>query len=201
MNPDESEQYADLPPAKRRRLMLRSLLRSATTVTLLVVLYYALPLDQEIDAAATMALVLGLLAFAGILAWQIRAITRSGHPRLRAIEALSLAVPVLVLLFATYYFLLARNQADSFGQPLSRTAALYFTVTVLATVGFGDITAKTDTARIVVTVQMLADLVAVGLAAKLVVGAVQIGVQRRSTGTAGPNPDGIDLPSDSAEGA
>jgi voltage-gated potassium channel len=37
---------------------------------------------------------------------------------------------------------------------MTHTDALYFTVTVFATVGFGDITARTDTARLLVTVQI-----------------------------------------------
>jgi hypothetical protein len=43
------------------------------------------------------------------------------------------------------------------GRLLTRTDALYFTVTVFSTVGFGDITAKTETARLVVTGQSCPD--------------------------------------------
>ena len=46
--------------------------------------------------------------------------------------------------------------AASFTEPLTRADALYFTVTVFSTVGFGDITAKSETARVVLIVQMLA---------------------------------------------
>ncbi|MFJ5776245.1 potassium channel family protein [Streptomyces sp. NPDC093094] len=67
----------------------------------------------------------------------------------------------------------------STNEPLSHSDALYFTVTVFSTVGFGDITAKTEAARLVVTAQMLADLVIPGLAVKVVVGAVRRGRQRR----------------------
>jgi hypothetical protein len=59
---------------------------------------------------------------------------------------------------------------------LTRFDAVYFTVTVLATVGFGDIAAVTQTARILVTIQMLADLVLIGFVAKVLLGAAQ---QRR----------------------
>ena len=57
-----------------------------------------------------------------------------------------------------------RASAASFTQPLTRTDALYFTVTVFSTVGFGDITAKSEAARIVLIVQMLADLAALSAA-------------------------------------
>jgi len=46
--------------------------------------------------------------------------------------------------------------------PGVRGVEAYFTVTVFSTVGFGDITAKTEAARLVVTGQMIVDLVASG---------------------------------------
>ena len=56
-----------------------------------------------------------------------------------------------------------------------RTDSLYFTVTVFATVGFGDITATSQVARIVVIAQMILDLLVLGLVVKVFVGAVEIG--------------------------
>ncbi len=64
-------------------------------------------------------------------------------------ETLGLVLPLCLVLFASTYFLMDRASAASFSQPLTRTDTLYFTVTVFATVGFGDITAKSDAARIV----------------------------------------------------
>ena len=58
---------------------------------------------------------------------------------------------------------------------LTRTDSLYFTVTVFATVGFGDITATSQTARVVVIAQMLLDLLVLGLVVKVFLGAVEIG--------------------------
>jgi hypothetical protein len=62
---------------------------------------------------------------------------------------------------------------------MTRTGALYLTVTVFATVGFGDLTAKTEAARLVVTGQMITDLIILGLGARVIVGAVTRGRQRR----------------------
>lgn len=45
--------------------------------------------------------------------------------------------------------------------------------------GFGDVTAKTETARLVVTGQMIADLVILGLGIRIIVGAVTRGRQRQ----------------------
>jgi voltage-gated potassium channel len=89
------------------------------------------------------------------------------------------------LLFAAAYLLMADADAGAFSEPLSRTDALYFTITVFATVGFGDITPKTDLARVATMVQMLGDLLVVGLVLHLMVGAVQAGLQRRAAAQAG----------------
>jgi hypothetical protein len=59
--------------------------------------------------------------------------------------------------FAIVYVSMAHANPVSFSEQLSRTAGLYFTITVLSTVGFGDITARTDAARLIVSLQMLLD--------------------------------------------
>jgi voltage-gated potassium channel len=172
--------YVQLPPAKRRRLLLSASLRALATTTVLVVLYYALPLDRRSTAWTVTQLVLGLAVLAGIVAWQVRAIIGAEFPRARAVQALFVTVPFYVLTFAATYFLIAGSGPTNFSEPLSRTDALYFTVTVLSTVGFGDIAPKSEIARLVVTVQMIANLILIGLGLRTLLGAAQLGLQRRS---------------------
>jgi len=74
---------------------------------------------------------------------------------------------------------MARISASNFGEPLTHTDALYFTVTVFSTVGFGDITAKTEAARLVVTAQMITDLLVLGLGIRVILGAVTRSRQQR----------------------
>jgi len=184
-----------LPLAARRRLLVRTLLRALLTVVVLVVLYYNLPLDQELDATAVALLLAGLLALTGLISWQVRGILRSSYPALRAVSALSSAIPFFLLIFASAYFLMARAQAGSFTEPLTRTDALYFTVTVFATVGFGDIAPTTQLTRVVTMFQMIADLLVLGVLLRVVLGAVKLGQQRRSGGGAD---SGAEPPSGSA---
>ena len=56
---------------------------------------------------------------------------------------------------------------------------------MFSTVGFGDITPKTDLARVATMVQMLGDLLVVGLVLHLMLGAVKAGRQRRAAASAG----------------
>jgi voltage-gated potassium channel len=168
-----------------RRLVVRALLRASATATALVVLYFTLPLTGGIDRSAALLLVLGLLAFAGVVTWQVRSVLRSPNPGLRAIEALAAAIPLFLVLFAALYLHIADLDGAAFSEPLSRTDALYFTITVFSTVGFGDIAPRTDLARVVTMVQMLGDLVFVGLVLQVMVGAVKLGLRRRATASAG----------------
>ena len=87
------------------------MLRGLLVTTVLVTLYYLLPLDQPWDAATAVRLLIGLLVFAGVTAWQIRAITGSRYPAMRAFEALGLIVPFYLLLFASTYFVMERASA------------------------------------------------------------------------------------------
>ena len=165
----------------RRRLAALAIVRTGLTIALVIAIYFLLPLDRGSNAGAVAELALGVLALVAIIVWQIRRIVGSDHPISRAVEALALSVPLYVLLFATTYYLMARANRASFAGPLSRIDAMYFSSTIFTTVGFGDITAKTEAARLVVTVQMWLDLLFLGLVVRLVVNAVKFSQQRRAT--------------------
>jgi voltage-gated potassium channel len=162
------------------------MLRAAGSTTALVVIYYLLPLNRSSTTVAVIMLIIGLVALIALVTYQVRSITRSPFPLLRGVEALATSIPLFLLLFAATYVVLATISAGNFTQPLSRTDAIYFTVTVFATVGFGDITAKTEVARLVVTGQMITDLIVLGLGVRVLVSAVQRGRQRQPTGTVPP---------------
>ena len=60
---------------------------------------------------------------------------------------------------------------------------LCFALTVLATVGFGDITARTEAARLLVAGQMIIELIILGAGVRVIVGAITRGRQRRPRDT------------------
>ena len=172
--------------APRRRLLV-AMLRASLTSAVLVVLYYRLPFTGVVDASTFLILAAGLVLFGAVIAWQVRSILRSDYPGLRAIEALAAAIPLFLLLFAVTYVKLADATAGAFSEPLSRTDALYFTITVFATVGFGDIAPVTDAARITTMVQMVGDLLVVGLVLRVMLGAVRQGRERQAGAAGAPD--------------
>jgi hypothetical protein len=155
------------------------------TATVLVVLYLTLPLKLMNSAPVGVTLVIALLILLGVTIWQVRAIIRAAYPGVRAIEALAIIIPLFLLLFAASYYVSAQDNPANFNtHTLTRTDALYFTVTVFATVGFGDITATSQLTRRLVTLQMILDLLIVGLGIRVLLNAVERGRQRQE-----PDPD------------
>jgi Ion channel len=130
---------------------VRALLRAPGSTAVLVVIYYLLPLDHSARWLAVTMLVIGLALLIGLSPFRSARSFASPFPGLRALEALATSVPLFLLLFASTYVVMATISASNFSQPMTRTNGLYFTVTVFATVGFGDITAKTEAARLLVT--------------------------------------------------
>lgn len=171
-----------------RRRILAATARSVLTTVLMVVVYYRAPLAGAPTGRIALWLALGLLGLAVAVAVQARAITTSPTPRMRAIETIMVALPFLILLYASVYTLLSHTDPGSFSEVLSRTDALYYTMTVFSTVGFGDIVPTTDGTRIATMTQMITGLVAVGVVAKVLLRAVQRGVERAAP-TAGTNGD------------
>ena len=173
------KRYEELTRAGRHRVVAGVLLRAAAAVTLLVVGYYLAPLDRPLDTGTLIEFLLALAVVGAVIAWEVRNILISDVPRLRAVQTVAVGVPMLLLVFASVYVQIETSQPNSFSETLSRTDALYFTVTVFSTVGFGDIAPKSELARIVTMSQMLTGLIVLGLVAKVVFGAVQTAVARR----------------------
>jgi hypothetical protein len=163
--------------------MVSTGLRALGVSAALLAVYYLLPLDHLSTWLAATILVVGLVALIALIVFQVRSIIESRFPGLRAVEALATSLPLFLLLFSSTYVVTAAVSASNFGEKLTHTDALYFTVTVFTTVGFGDITAKSEGARLLVTSQMTADLVILGIGAKVILGAVTRGRQHNPART------------------
>jgi Ion channel len=183
-------------PSGRRRRVVLGVLRSLAASVVLVAVYYLVPLDHLVGVPLVVILVVGVAILLAVAAWQLRLVLRARYPGLRAGEALAITVPLFLLLFASVYFVMARASPASFSHPLTRTDSLYFTVTTFSTVGYGDITATSQTARLIVTAQMILDLLALGLGIRVFIGAVQIARKAQTAPAAAtPPPDQVAAPS------
>jgi|SRR5450631_859304 len=181
-----------LSRAQRRRLFWRVLSRSLASAFVLVALYYVAPIQDLQGVHLGVSLSVGLAILLVLIVVQVLAITRSRYPTVRAVEALALTAPLFLLMYATTYVVLAQDSAANFStHHLTRTDSLYFTLTVFSTVGFGDITATSQSARAFVMVQMVLDLAILGLGVQAFRSAVGEG-RRRSVAQDANQPESKD---------
>lgn len=162
--------------------MLFALARAVLVGVGLVVAYYLIPMDRPFTVHTLVGLAVGLSLVVGLLVVQTLKIARSAYPRVRAVEAITTVFSLFILLFASSYFLMEQH-TTAFNQALTRTDALYFTITTFATVGYGDVVPVTSEARILTMVQMLGDLLLVGVALRIILGAVRTGLSRGGRGS------------------
>ncbi len=180
--PDPAETVAlvrQVDKRTRRHLLLRMLGRIVVTTTALLAVYFLVPDSFANDAVRVVWFFVCLLGVLAAIGWQVNTITKADYPRLRAVEVVLTAIPLIVVMFGLSYVAIVQSNAASFNQPLDRLSTLYFTVTVLSTVGFGDIVPKTDPARLVVMIQMIVDLILIGFLIRMIFTATEVGIQHR----------------------
>jgi hypothetical protein len=156
------------------KVVWRGIVRIVAMVILVLAAYTVMPTgtDDWWWAAIPMT-VLGLAVFVAVFYRQLKKVAQADHPVLRAIEAIVFTLLLFLVLFASVAVQLEAQVSGSYSEPLDKVDAFYFAVTTLATVGYGDITPVTTTARLVVTLQMLGNLVLLGVAVRLVGRATQ----------------------------
>jgi voltage-gated potassium channel len=165
--PAKAVRLADLDRTQRRR----ALAASATIVVISWVLifgaFFVLPIGHESGLRQVLRIGAVVALIGATLAWQLRRIVYAELPELRAVEALGVVVALFLVFFSAVYLSLSHGNAATFSQPLDHVRAIYLTITIFSTVGFGDITPTTDGARILVSAQMLLDLAIIGIVVRL----------------------------------
>lgn len=177
-------QMPALPTSRREawKLALTVTLRLTVSIGLLLAAYYLIPTSSSEDNSDLPWLVLELVVFGVVVGIQVPAILRSKYPIMRAIEALAVTIALFLLIFARIYLSNSLGDPAAFTQQLDHTTALYFTVTVFTTVGFGDIVATTNSMKLLVTVQMLLNLVVIGLVIRLITSTAKRATEHRHQG-------------------
>ena len=150
--------------------------------------------DGRMVAPVLVALV-GAVVYLWISRRELKRITHSRFPTLVAAESLVLLAALFLGVFATIYVAISLFDRTAFTEPLDAFTSFYFALTVLATVGFGDITPVTTAARAVTMVQMALDLVFIAVLIRVVTSAARLGIARRSGGAAPSGPGKDSAPS------
>ncbi|WP_435877768.1 potassium channel family protein [Streptomyces kurssanovii] len=123
---------------------------------LMTVAYFLLPLEElgpERPAVSWTLFTLALVSIALLLLFQVRDVLTE-RPGTRPGVAIPLLMCLSVLVFSGAYHTLAKEPGEFTGLN-TRLDALYFTVVTLATVGYGDIHPRGQSARLVTVLQIL----------------------------------------------
>ncbi len=150
-----------------RRILLAVAARVLGVVAVTLLFYFLLPIEGHGAAVAgAVAACLGIALILTVFARQLARVSRSQRPVVAALEALALVFGLFVTLFALLYVSVSEGDPQAFTQGIDKVGGLYFTTTVLATVGFGDISPVSDLARVMVTSQMVLGMILIGTAFK-----------------------------------
>ncbi|WP_214324186.1 potassium channel family protein [Nonomuraea sediminis] len=145
--------------------------RAVRNVVLVVAVYYLLPLDVQQGPWAVGLRVLGVVVGIVLVAWGVWAATvreAAGEADQGIRLDLLIVVSVVgVVVFALADYFVAHWGNGEFVGLITRTDALYFAVSTLVTVGFGDVHAEGQIGRGLVMIQMVFNVVVLAAAFSL----------------------------------
>lgn len=174
-----------------KRVVITAVRVLVTAAIILVLLTPAPSLpDARIETQLTLLgyLLLWAIVFFLVFRWQVRRVSRAVHPQTSLVEALAVIFVLFVAVFAKTYHMLSLTNPTSFTEELDFFNSVYFSLTILATVGFGDITPVTTTARLLTMTQMVLDLILLGVAVRIVSGAAGRAIEgRRDSASSTPS--------------
>lgn len=147
----------------------------ATTLGTVVAGVIGFSVTPLVGAGSRLGAIVALAAVALIVPLtirRVRAVATSDHPVLDAVQAVVLLLTVLVFGFAGLFVVLD-HRGDQFAGLDTKIDAVYFTVTTLSTVGYGDVHAVGQAGRVAVTLQIVFNMAFLAVALRLVVHAAQ----------------------------
>ncbi|SDJ83127.1 Ion channel [Nocardioides sp. YR527] len=130
----------------------------------LLVAYYAFPLkwatDSVVAVGASLLVTVGALSLVGTVMIRELGSVRRGGPG-RSTRVLAMLLILLVMAASLTFFLLNEIRPDEISGLETRTDALYFTLSTMTTVGYGDVHAEGQLARALVCVMIVFNIVVV----------------------------------------
>jgi voltage-gated potassium channel len=136
----------------------------------LLAAYYAFPTEFAGATAAGVAVslaitVAGLALVAAIMVRELGAVRR-GDPG-RGVRMLAMMLVLLIVAASLTFFLVNQARPEEFVGLQTKTDALYFTLTTMSTVGFGDVHAEGQVARALVCILIVFNVVVVASLARI----------------------------------
>ncbi|MFR9779832.1 potassium channel family protein, partial [Micromonospora sp. MS34] len=151
--------------------------RAAAAIALLLVAYFAVPMEPDPNGLRLALRSLGTLVLVLVVAFLVTGQVRrqlaveqpTGDAEIRALLRLAVALIAGLLVFALADYVVANSRPGEFSGLRTRIDALYFALTTLTTVGYGDVHAQGQIARVVVCAQMVFSIGVIATGASIVV--------------------------------
>ncbi|MEH0841917.1 potassium channel family protein [Micromonospora sp. CPCC 205711] len=150
--------------------------RAAIGCLLLLLAYFLVPVEPDpngprlvLRSVGTLLLV---LTVAALVTGQVRrqlAAAPTGEAEARSLVRLTVALVAGVVTFALADYVVANTRPDQFANLDTRVDALYFALATLTTIGYGDVHAQGQIARVVVCAQMLFSIGVIATGASILV--------------------------------
>lgn len=174
----------DLSRGQQIKIFAGSIVRTVIGILLIVMITNVVPEWLDVSRLFPIVLVLvGGTVYILFFRRQIKKIGKARYPVVRATEAVILVVTLFLAIFTSAYVAISQADPSAFTEQLDTFTGFYFALTVLATVGFGDITPVSTLARSVAMMQMAGDLALIGVAVKVVGSAVRRAIETRDKAT------------------
>jgi len=162
-----------------RREAIETGVRMLIAAAVILAGYWLLPLDWfEGYGAPLVLLVVGMIGYLALVFRRMVHLAKASNPVVQLGESLILVIVGLVCLFAFTYAVLGAYEPDAFNVEVDKHAALYFSMTVTTTTGFGDIVATSPFSRNMVSLQMFITLIVLASAIRGVTFAAQLARKR-----------------------
>ena len=152
-----------------RRARRRALLRRVLAVLGLLVAYFCVPVGTDSTPVEVAVQIVGVLVGIGVLGWVLglEVVHAAEGSETRTVPALVLLLALVVFAFSLAFYLMERVNPASFDGLHTRVDALYFTLVTMATVGYGDVHAEGQGARVLVIGLIIFDVVIVASLVRL----------------------------------
>jgi len=141
--------------------------RLAGALVLILGAYAVVPTSDPFDTGSLARLATVVVLLAGSAVVMIRQLRLSAFDGDRNIDGLVLAVVIMTVTFALTFYLLELREPGQVAGLNTKVDALYFTASTILTIGYGDVHAAGQAARVLVLIQMVFDVVFVATAATM----------------------------------
>jgi voltage-gated potassium channel len=171
--------------------------RLAAALALVLGAYAVVPTQDPFHTGSLARLATVLVLLLGSAWVMIRQLRLSAYDGERNIDGLMLAVVIMTVTFALTFYLLELRDPGQVAGLNTKVDSLYFTASTILTIGYGDVHAAGQAARVLVLVQMVFDVVFVATAATMLTTRIRRAASARVAARGGT---GVDQGVSPAEG-